>query len=44
MYDAKILADILIASPVLRAKMGLSVVQPLNNNAGYKNCGSILYL
>ena len=44
MYDAKILADILIASPVLRAKMGLSVVRPQNNNAGPKNAGGILYL
>ena len=44
MYDAKILADILIACPVLRAKIGLSVVRPENNNAGYKNCGSTLYL
>ena len=44
MYDAKILADILIACPVLRAKIGLSVVQPLNNNAAPKNSGSILYL
>jgi DNA polymerase III epsilon subunit-like protein len=44
MYDAKILADILIASPVLRAKMGLSVARPKNTNAPLKNPGSILYL
>lgn len=44
MYDAKILADILIASPVLRAKMGLGVVRLQNINAGPKNAGSILYL
>jgi hypothetical protein len=44
MYDAKILADILIASPILRAKMGLSVIRPQITNAGPKNAGSILYL
>ena len=44
MYDAKILADILIASPVLRAKMGLGVVRAQNTNAAPKNAGSILYL
>jgi len=44
MYDAKILADILVACPVLRAKIGLSVVRPENNNAAPKNPGSILYL
>jgi len=43
MYDAKILADILIASPVLRAKIGLSVVRAQNTNAAPKNSGSILY-
>ena len=44
MYDAKILADILIASPVLREKIGLSVTRPENTNAAPKNRGSILYL
>ena len=44
MYDAKILADILIASPILRAKMGLGVIRPQNTNAAPKNSGSILYL
>ena len=44
MYDAKILADILVASPVLRAKIGLSVARPQNTNAPTANAGSVLYL
>lgn len=44
MYDAKILADIVIACPILRTKMRLSVAQPENSNATPKNRGSILYL
>ena len=44
MYDAKILSDILVASPVLRSKIGLSVVKPLNNNAAPTNSNSVLSL
>ena len=44
MYDAKILADILIACPVLRAKIGLRVALTQNTNAGPKKTSNILYL
>jgi len=44
MYDAKILADILIASPVLRAKIGLRAKPAIRPNEDQKEAGSILYL
>jgi DNA polymerase III epsilon subunit-like protein len=44
MYDAKILADILRASPVLRAKIGLRVAPQVNNNENSANVSKVLYL
>lgn len=44
MYDTKILADILIASPILRSKIGLRVALPVMDNADSKKTGGILYL
>jgi DNA polymerase III epsilon subunit-like protein len=44
MYDAKILSDILIASPILRSKIGLRVAPVLSGNENRPKTDTVLYL